>query len=74
MSPRTCIEVTWTRRKTWFITAPCGWHVELPGECEAEDIRTMAWQHKTKCCRSSRLSVETATGYREIDKRKDTAA
>ena len=68
------IDVTWTRKGTWFITAPCGWHVELPGECLSEDIRTMAWRHKTNCCHRARLSVETATGYRESDKRKDTAA
>jgi hypothetical protein len=68
------IEVTFTRVHTWYITAPCGWFVELPGECHPDDVRTMAYGHKRRCCRTARLSVETATGYRESNTRKDRAA
>jgi hypothetical protein len=62
------IDVTFTRRGTWYITAPCGWHAELPGECDRMDIRALCVHHRRRCCRSARIYVETDRGYREIRK------
>jgi hypothetical protein len=67
------IELTYTVRGTWFLTAPCGWFVELPGECPVVEVRAMAFGHKRRCCRSARLVTETVTGYRESNSRKDVA-
>jgi len=67
------IEVTYTRKGTWYLTAPCGWYAELPGECESKDIKTMAYAHKAKCCKSSRICVETVFGYRKSNTREKAA-
>jgi hypothetical protein len=69
------IDVTWTRKGAWFVTTPCGVGVEFPGEIPEGLVRQYCWKHKRRChrCAGSRLSVETATGYREINQREKTA-
>ena len=70
MTDQRLIDVTYTRKRTWYITAPCGWHAELPGECESKDIRTLARNHQVNCCKGARLNVETSSGYKAITWRK----
>lgn len=69
------IEVTWTRKGSWFVTAPCGVGVEFPGEIPEGLVREYCVKHKRRCkrCATTRLSIETATGYREINLKGKTA-
>jgi len=73
MSDQRLIDVTFTRKGLWYITAPCGWFAELPGECASQDIRTMAHNHRRKCCKGARLNIETSGGYRKINWKKESA-
>ena len=59
------IDITRTTKGTWFITTPCGQHLELPGERSQASVRAMANRHRARCCRAARITVETSHGYLE---------
>jgi len=60
------IDVTWTRRETWYVTMPCGQGDEFPGATPEDQVRKYCRDHQRRCCRNARMVVETRTGYREI--------
>lgn len=64
MSADNHIEVTPTRKGSWFVTFPCGAGGELPGEFSEVEVRTFCQRHKVSCCKTARI-VKSNDGEEE---------
>lgn len=56
------IDVTFTRKGTIFLTAPCGWWREFPGDTDEKYVRVVANIHREACCRTARLHISKPDG------------
>ncbi len=54
------IDATFTRKGTWWVTYPCGDHVELMAYVEASEVRVIAVNHRNRCrhCRGAHISID----------------
>jgi hypothetical protein len=59
MSAEHHIEITPTRKGSWFVTAPCGAGGEVPGDFSEDEVREYARRHKRMCCKTARVVLSS---------------